>query len=262
MAAGHFFVGLAAGISILAVPVVVFTPGPQRVLEWIQGPSTQSLQLPGASNDKAAANRPLHGYLPGEPTPAPEQVPTVQPRVVKTVAPTPQPLSAEQPASTNLRWAGTGVVRSSGVPVYVRRVAGVDSGDDPQIADGSPVLVAAGPPLQIGGQSWIAVRGLNGVVGWVPGSQLAVDGVGGAPPIQVAGAVAPTPTAAPNRGSIANTDGVGVVLRNSPNDADRSRSGLMDGAPVTVLETAGSDWVHVRADNGQSGWVPTRYVNR
>jgi SH3-like domain-containing protein len=269
MAANHFFVGLAAGISILAVPVVVLTPAPQRMLQWIEGPG-QPVQI---TTEDAAANRPVRGYLPGNPTPGPQAVPTIQPPARPTVAPTrpPAPIAQVAPnvSTDNLRWAGTGVIRSSGIPVYVRRVAGVDSGNDPQIPDGSPVLVAYGPPTQIGSQQWVAIRGLNGAIGWVPSSQLAQDGVGGAAPIQVpiqvAAAIAPTPTpeaTVPNRGNIANTDGAGVVLRNSPNDADRSRSGLMDGAPVTLLEYAGSDWVHVRADNGQSGWVPTRYVNR
>jgi len=34
----------------------------------------------------------------------------------------------------------------------------------------------------------------------------------------------------------------------------------MDGAAVTILEVSGADWVHVRADNGQNGWVPARYL--
>jgi hypothetical protein len=34
----------------------------------------------------------------------------------------------------------------------------------------------------------------------------------------------------------------------------------MDGTRVTLLERSGSDRVHVRADNGQQGWVPARYV--
>jgi uncharacterized protein YgiM (DUF1202 family) len=34
----------------------------------------------------------------------------------------------------------------------------------------------------------------------------------------------------------------------------------MDGMAVTVLEASGSDWVRVRADNGQTGWVPARYL--
>jgi hypothetical protein len=59
---------------------------------------------------------------------------------------------------------------------------------------------------------------------------------------------------------VANTDGVGVVLRNSPRDADKSRTGLMDGMSVGVMERSGADWVRVRADNGQEGWVPARYV--
>jgi hypothetical protein len=72
---------------------------------------------------------------------------------------------------------------------------------------------------------------------------------------------APTPQVAASRGTIVNTDGVGVVLRNSPNDADRTPRGLMDGAGVTVLERSGADWLHVRADNGQQGWVPAAYVS-
>jgi SH3-like domain-containing protein len=148
----------------------------------------------------------------------------------------------------------------------VRRAAGVESADDPQLDDGAPVLVSAGGGLQIGGHAWRAVRGLSGVVGWVPGAQVVVDGE--ASPIMVAAAQAPTPMPGANGGSgstgermrVANTDGVGVVLRNSPRDADKTPRGLMDGANVSVLERNGSDWVHVRVDNGQDGWVPARYV--
>jgi uncharacterized protein YgiM (DUF1202 family) len=50
------------------------------------------------------------------------------------------------------------------------------------------------------------------------------------------------------------------VLRNSPNDADRSRVGLTEGTRVTVLEAAGTDWVRVQTDTGQSGWILARYV--
>jgi SH3-like domain-containing protein len=169
----------------------------------------------------------------------------------------------------------------------------MDSGDDALIADGSPVLVSTAAPLQIGDQTWRAIRGLSGIAGWVPGSQVAVDGE--AAPVQVGvaatlssdgqpGALANTqpnsvganaqPTSLAQRGaisntdqhasgqraSIANTDGAGVVLRNSPNDADRTRSGLMDGAAVTVLERSGNEWVRVRADNGLTGWISLRYL--
>jgi uncharacterized protein YgiM (DUF1202 family) len=50
------------------------------------------------------------------------------------------------------------------------------------------------------------------------------------------------------------------VLRNPPNEADKSRSGLLEGTRVTVMELAGTDWVRVRADNGLQGWIPTRYL--
>jgi SH3-like domain-containing protein len=183
----------------------------------------------------------------------------------------------------------TGVIRGGGTPVFVRRAAGVESADDPLIADGGPVLVSAGGSLQVGGQPWRAVRGLSGIVGWVPSTQVSVDGEA---PLIVAGtgaAATPggvsstvlgstqkssanalgTPTSAPalaalassgERMRVANTDGVGVVLRTSPRDEDKTTRGLMDGASVSVLERTGSDWVHVHADNGQDGWIPTRYV--
>jgi len=260
MSAGHFFVGLSAGVAILAVPVLMLTPGsqvPQHLIDWIEGPPPTT----AASSDTVAVSRPLSGYQAGDPTPAPQAVPTIQPLSMPTpvARPTPQPIVSAPPLSS-LRWAGTAVIRSGGMPVYVRQIAGVDSGNDPIIPDGSPVLVSSGPPLQVGPQQWRAVRGLNGIVGWVPTAQVAVDGE--APPAPLFVGLTPTAVAgAPQRGVIANTDGSGVVLRNSPNDADRSHSGLMDGVGVTVLEWSGTEWVHVRADNGETGWVPVRYVN-
>jgi len=280
MAASHFFIGLSAGIALLAVPVLTLTPGssvPQHVIDWIEGPPPAAATQ--ARSTDAPVDRPLHGYQPGDPTPAPQVVPTIG----SLAAPTPAPSSQQQPpaqgqaqqplvsqpALDSLRWAGTGVIRSGGIPVYVRRVAGVDSRDDAQIADGSPVLVSTGPPLQVGAQQWRAVRGLSGVVGWVPSAQLVVDGESPPAAPQQPPAVQPTlqaagPTAQPAnagvRATIGRTDGIGVVLRNSPNDADRTHSGLMDGTPVTLLEFSGSDWAQVRADNGLTGWVPIRYV--
>lgn len=92
-------------------------------------------------------------------------------------------------------------------------------------------------------------------------------------PIHVeAGAQAPPANAATSAGSatptsdnrdvvhVANTGGQGVVLRASPREDDRTPRGFMDGDPVTVLERSGSDWARVRGDNGQDGWVPTRYL--
>src|SRR5579864_8875860 len=263
MAAGHFFIGLGAGIAILAVPVLTLTPGstvPQHIVDWIEGPPPQTAAAPKVVSDNAAANVPLRGYQPGDPTPAPEVAPTVKPLAEPTrrAAPTSQPL-VDAPPLTSLRWAGTGVIHSAGAPVTVRRVAGVDSPGDAVIADGSPVLVSIGPPLQVGADQWRAVRGLNGVVGWVPSAQVAVDGEA---PIYVGATPGPSPTALTQseRGVIANTGGAGVVLRNSPNDADRTGTGLMDGAGVRLLEHSGSEWVHVRADSGQSGWVPAQYI--
>ena len=262
MSASHFFVGLGAGVAILAVPVLTLVPGadvPGRFEAWISGPPPHAASV---ETDNAAVNRPEHGFRPGDPTPAaPPAAPTLQPRVIATPASRTQPqipinVGPSLPAGGTMR---TGVIRSGGAPVYVRRAAGVESSDDPLIADGSPVLVSVGPGLQVGDQQWRAVRGLNGIVGWVPGAQVAVDGE---PPILVAAAVAtPITVAASDHGRIGNTDGVGVVLRNSPNDADRSRTGLTDGTGITVLERSGQDWVRVHADNGAEGWIPARYLS-
>jgi SH3-like domain-containing protein len=270
VSASHFFVGLGAGIAILAVPVLTLTPAaelPHRLLAWIDGPSTS---VAGVNTDDVAISRPQRGYRAGDPTPGPEAPPTLSPIVAPTPVPRVQsapPLQAVPIGGATLR---TGVIRSGGLPVFVRRVAGVESGDDALIADGSPVLVSTGAGLQVGAEQWRAIRGLSGVVGWVPASQLAVDGEA---PAQMTAASVPsgasqslaapaTPgaTGGGERGVIANTDGVGVVLRNSPAEADRSTRGLMDGMAVTVVEHAGTDWVRVQAANGLSGWIPTRYV--
>jgi hypothetical protein len=87
--------------------------------------------------------------------------------------------------------------------------------------------------------------------------------VDGEPPPQLVAATSatPVPSGAPaDKGRIANTDGAGVVLRNSPHDGDRRPAGFLDGTTVTVVDRAGNDWVQVRADNGQQGWIPARYV--
>jgi hypothetical protein len=62
------------------------------------------------------------------------------------------------------------------------------------------------------------------------------------------------------RARVANTDNLGVVLRTAPKIEARVPRGLLEGAAVTVLDRADSEWAHVRADNGQQGWVPIRYL--
>jgi Bacterial SH3 domain len=246
-------------MAILAVPVLTLTPGmdlPHRFAMWIDGPPPQATQV---RTEDAAVSRPVRGYKPGDPTPAVETPPpTLRPVVVPT--PAARVEQALPPPLTSGASMRTGVIRSSGQPVYVRRLAGIESPDDTVIADGSPVLVSAGGGLQVADQTWRAVRGLNGVAGWVPSAQLVVDGEP-PPPLIAATSATPVPSGPQaDKGTIANTDGAGVVLRNSPNDGDRRPAGFLDGTSVTVLERAGNDWVQVRADNGQQGWIPARYV--
>jgi Bacterial SH3 domain len=65
-------------------------------------------------------------------------------------------------------------------------------------------------------------------------------------------AVTPTPTG--ERVAIANTDGIGVALRDSPGGQRLPGKGYDEGVTVTVLERQG-EWAHIRGDDGREGWV-------
>ena len=158
------------------------------------------------------------------------------------------------------------MIRSGGGgAVYVRRVAGIQSPDDALVPDGSPVLVSASSEIQVSGETWRSVRGLNGVAGWVPSSMVSIDGQAATPNANLRQQAAPAqagPSATPQaeRAIIANTDGQGVTLRGSARPDDRTSAGLREGTGVVVLERGDADMVRVRADNGQEGWVPAQYV--
>lgn len=68
------------------------------------------------------------------------------------------------------------------------------------------------------------------------------------------------PAPADVRMRIGHTDGLGVALRSAPRLDAREPRGILEGALVTVLERQGPDWVRVRGDGGQEGWVPAQYV--
>jgi SH3-like domain-containing protein len=154
----------------------------------------------------------------------------------------------------------TGVIRSGGGgAVYVRRVAGIQSPDDALLPDGSPVLISASSEIQVSGQTWRSVRGLNGVSGWVPSSMVSVDGPGATRTANPGQLQAATVVQEGERAVIANTDGEGVALRRSARPDDRTPAGLREGTQVSVLER-GPDMARVRADNGQEGWVPAQYL--
>jgi hypothetical protein len=103
-----------------------------------------------------------------------------------------------------------------------------------------------------------AALGLNGTSQPATGSPAATA----APSAQAAaGTASVTPTSQNTQiAHVANTEGQGVVLRASPRDDDRTPRGFLEGDRVTVLERSGPDWARVRGDNGQEGWVPTRYL--
>jgi hypothetical protein len=104
-----------------------------------------------------------------------------------------------------------------------------------------------------------------------PGAAFAAPGTTVAPEVQ-APAVAPPliniltvptailPASADERMRVAHTDGLGVVLRNAARLDAREPRGLLEAALVTVLEWQEPDWVRVRSDGGQEGWVPAQYL--
>jgi len=64
---------------------------------------------------------------------------------------------------------------------------------------------------------------------------------------------------------VANTDGGGVFLRNSPDDGDRTSTVLADNTPLTVTgeltEGDGENWYPVTTDDGSVGYVPRQYTS-
>ncbi|MBV9323800.1 MAG: SH3 domain-containing protein [Chloroflexi bacterium] len=71
-------------------------------------------------------------------------------------------------------------------------------------------------------------------------------------PAPSARAVTPTPTG--ERVQIANTDGIGVALRDAPGGQRLPGKGYDEGVTVTVLQRQG-EWAHIRGDDGREGWV-------
>jgi hypothetical protein len=63
-----------------------------------------------------------------------------------------------------------------------------------------------------------------------------------------------TPTPSGERVQIANTDGIGVALRDGPGGQRLPGKGYDEGVTVTVLQRQG-EWAHIRGDDGREGWV-------
>ena len=68
------------------------------------------------------------------------------------------------------------------------------------------------------------------------------------------------PAAAAERMRIAHTDGLGVAVRSAARLDAREPRGLLECALVTVLERQAPEWVRVRGESGQEGWVPAQYL--
>lgn len=252
---------------MLAVPFAVsggFVQASSALDAWLTPSVTRvfDTRVPGEV-------RPARGYDSARavPTPLPTALPKLEPAVVPTAAPV---VAAPPPpsAAAGSLWQ-TGVVRT-GQGVQVRKAVNLTTPSDPVLPDGSAVLLSPNGVIRVGAETWRSVRGLNGIVGWIPESSVVLDGTAqpGTGSITVAGASA-TPsartaspaTAPPSTMRVVRTDGVGVVLRSSPEPNARMPRGLLEGTQVTVLERSGADWVRVQAANGQEGWVPAQYLD-
>ena len=81
-----------------------------------------------------------------------------------------------------------------------------------------------------------------------------------APPIGTPNVAPVNPASTPSGVvPVANTGGVGVVLRSAPTQSARLPAGFMEGTQLQILQRQG-EWVKVQAVNGRSGWVPAQYV--
>jgi hypothetical protein len=70
-------------------------------------------------------------------------------------------------------------------------------------------------------------------------------------------------TALPQRVKVANTGGVGAILRADP-PTGKQVTALRDGTLLDVIEDRtmpdGSDWLHVKTADGTEGWIFSRLV--
>ncbi len=84
---------------------------------------------------------------------------------------------------------------------------------------------------------------------------------GAGPPVPASGEPANQPAAA-SLVKVANTGGVGAVLRADP-PRGRQVAALRDGQVLEVLDgqqVGGAEWLHVRTQNGVEGWIFGRLV--
>lgn len=295
MGTNQFFLGLIAGVAMLVFPVLTIAFGispldlPNRVGAWIEQP-TQRQAHAASDVEVAGVTRPHSGYVPGQATATPLPLPTLEAASIPGGSGTGARAAAgagqgQAPAANPVAassWSH-GVVTAPG-GVRVLQAVGLESATDPLLAPGTPVYLSGSGTIRLNGQEWRSIRAHDNIVGWVPNGTVASAAV--SPQAYVTGqygAVQATPTAqgqgaaaarsrAGTTGSeptvvhpgqrvrVANTDGSGVVFRNSPRAEDRTTQGLTEGAGATVLEWADSEWVRVRADNGAEGWLPARYL--
>jgi hypothetical protein len=92
-----------------------------------------------------------------------------------------------------------------------------------------------------------------------PVAALPADSDAGPPAPAVAEAA---PVEAAERVRVANTGGVGAILRADP-PRGRQIAALRDGQPLVVLEhqtVADSEWLRVRTPDGVEGWIFARLV--
>jgi hypothetical protein len=82
-----------------------------------------------------------------------------------------------------------------------------------------------------------------------------------APPPAAQPVASPSPSAQETV-VVANTGGLGGVLRDQP-VVGKQIAALREGQPLTVIERTqvnGAEWVHVRTDTGLDGWISSQIV--
>lgn len=270
-----FFLGMVAGVALLAIPLFALD-GPEGIATWVASRTEPEVRST-ATSVPLGQLRPQSGFVPGDPTPTPIPLPNI-PAPGETPEPAPVPTMEEAVASApdEARAVDAPHCAPEQAPGFVLGFAELRQ----QVGDAMGAAIEcehtnpeSGDRVQRTTTGMAVYSPSSGLTrftdGWrhwalTPGGVVAWEGADATPPPEVAGVTAELREGAEEaegeRMRVVNTDGLGVVFRNSPNLEDRQTRGLLEGQVATVLERQGDEWLRVRAPNGVEGWVPAQYL--
>lgn len=246
--------GLVAALmlSLVIVGIVVFLFWGQLVRFAVTG---LWFHVPAA-----AADRPAEGAIP----PGPAVVVSLDQPVVA---------SAVVVDEARAAWAGNGdaaPAEASTAQTVSDRVVSEQSVADHDLAVVAARALPAGEVTVdiAGADDAVAASDEAGVMAAAPAAVPAATLVPTAAPAATAvprATTVATPAATVVAGTgkrfrIIGTGGRGVVMYSAPREGARLPAGVLEGAVVSVLETAPGGWTRISADGGRTGWVRSQFL--